>query len=210
MTTATGTEHSASGATPTSPIAIEAHVRSVAREGQAFAAAARGGQWDAPVPTCPGWSVRDLVRHLGEIQLWAAVNLSQRRGAADVWIPDEHSDLGEYWPDLAAVWPDDDDLVDWYLQTSTNLVRELESVPRDVSAPTFLPAPPPLAMWHGGKPTRRRSTDTTLRSLLAVRADSTPRSQPTGSPSCSTASTTTSAAGGLQQAQGAASDHGGV
>ncbi len=143
MTATRGTEHSASAATATIP--IEAHISTVAGEGQAFAAAASHGDWDAAVPACPGWDLRDLVRHLGEIHLWAAANVSLRPGAKlDL---DDHSDLTVCWPDLAVFWPDDSDLIDWYLTTNATLVDALTSAPPDVAAETFLPAPSPLAMW---------------------------------------------------------------
>lgn len=154
MTTTSGTD-SATTATTTTAISIDDHIRTVASEGHAFAAAARRGDWDSPVPACPGWSLRDLVRHLAEIHLWAAANVAQRPGAKlDL---DDRSDLCEPWPDLAVFWPDDDDLIDWYLQTNANLVHVLESAPPDVSAPTFLPAPSPLAMWA-----RRQAHETSV------------------------------------------------
>ncbi|MFC4906818.1 maleylpyruvate isomerase family mycothiol-dependent enzyme [Actinomadura gamaensis] len=41
------------------------------RQIAAFTAALAGADLDAPVPTCPGWSVRDLLRHLGTTHRWA-------------------------------------------------------------------------------------------------------------------------------------------
>ena len=32
---------------------------------------ARDAELDAPVPSCPGWSLRDLVVHLGGVDQWA-------------------------------------------------------------------------------------------------------------------------------------------
>ena len=37
-----------------------------------FAGLVRDGDLDAPVTHCPGWSVRDLVSHLGGVHEWAA------------------------------------------------------------------------------------------------------------------------------------------
>lgn len=138
----------------------------VATEGRRFAAAARRGPWDAGVPGCPGWDLRDLVRHLSEIHLWAAANVAQRPGATlDL---DDRSDLTESWPDLAVFWPDDDELVDHYLATNANLVRALESAPPDLSVPTFLPAPSPLAMWA-----RRQAHETSIHRFDAESATGT-------------------------------------
>jgi uncharacterized protein (TIGR03083 family) len=125
-------------------LTVDQFVSVVATEGEKFAAAARRGDLETPVPTCPGWNVRDLVRHLGEIHLWAAARVARR--TTKLWL-DDLSELTESWPELGVFWPDDDDLIDWYLETNTNLVRALQSAPSDLEAPTFLPAPSPLAMW---------------------------------------------------------------
>lgn len=127
---------------------IGRHIEAVAVEGRRLAEAVRGGELDAPVSACPGWDSRDLVRHLGEIHLWAA---------AHVAFPDdppwaETEDLllvrlGELWPELGVFWVDDSGLVDWYLRTNDNLVDVLEAAPDDLEAWTFLPAPSARAMW---------------------------------------------------------------
>lgn len=57
---------------------IDRHVAALEREAQLFAAAARLTDLDAPVSSCPGWDMRDLVRHLAEIHLWAAAQVSNR------------------------------------------------------------------------------------------------------------------------------------
>jgi len=123
---------------------IHRHIAALEQEAQLFARAARCSDPDAPIPTCPGWDMRDLVRHLAEIHLWAAAQVSNR--AAKMWV-DDLSELSAYWPDLAVFWPSDDELIDWYLETNANLVRELTSAPADLECRTFLPAPSPLAMW---------------------------------------------------------------
>ena len=33
----------------------------------------------SPVPTCPGWVLRDLLRHLGGVHRWAGAHLRDRR-----------------------------------------------------------------------------------------------------------------------------------
>jgi len=123
---------------------IDRHIAALQLEAQLFAGAARRTDLDTPVSSCPGWDMRDLVRHLAEIHLWAAAQVSNR--AAKMWV-DDLSELSAYWPDLAVFWPSDDELIDWYLETNANLVRELTSAPTDLECRTFLPAPSPLAMW---------------------------------------------------------------
>lgn len=120
------------------------HITVIGQEAKLFAEAAEQGGFDASIETCPGWNMRDLVRHLSEIHLWAAAHVAKR--ATKMWV-DDLTDLSGYWPDLAVFWPDDADLTRYYLETNANLVRELEAAPPDVEAMTFLPAPTPLAMW---------------------------------------------------------------
>lgn len=49
------------------------HLGVLGQEGERLARAAGGGDLAAPVPSCPGWSVRDLVVHVGEVhRRWAA------------------------------------------------------------------------------------------------------------------------------------------
>jgi uncharacterized protein (TIGR03083 family) len=141
---------------------VTEHIAAIEREGRAFADAARRSGLDAEVPSCPGWDVRDLVRHLAEIHLWAAAQVSNR--ATKMWV-DDLSELVTSWPDLATFWPDDDALIDWYLETNANLVRELASAPPDLECRTFLPAPSPLAMWA-----RRQAHETAVHRFDAEHA----------------------------------------
>lgn len=121
------------------------YIASIEAEGALFARAAERGRLDAPIAACPGWDLRDLVRHLGEIHLWAAANVAH---PSPTWLHvGDLADLAVYWPDLAAGWPRDAELVAWYRATHANLVEVLRSAPPDVPAVTFLPAPTPLTMW---------------------------------------------------------------
>lgn len=133
---------------------IAEHITAVAREGKLFAEAARRTGLDAEVPCCPGWDVRELVRHLSSVHLWAAAHVAKR---ATEWRGHGPAELEEYWPDLAIFWPDDDELINWYLKTNSNLVNELATAPADLDCLTFLPAPTPLAMWA-----RRQAHETAI------------------------------------------------
>jgi uncharacterized protein (TIGR03083 family) len=146
-------------------VEIAAHIAVIGREGELLAEAAGQSGLDAAIDTCPGWVMRDLVRHLSEIHLWAAAHVA--RSATKMWV-DDLTELTASWPDLAVFWPDDGDLVDYYLQTNRNLVRELESAPSDVEAMTFLPAPSPLAMWA-----RRQAHETSIHRFDAQHAAGT-------------------------------------
>ncbi len=133
---------------------ITEHITAIGREAMILAEAAEQGGLDADVPTCPGWNIRELLRHLSMIHLWAAAPVAKR---TTTLVLDDLSTLTEYWPDLAVFWPDDGDLIGWYLETNANLVQALESAPSDLDCPTFLPAPSPLAMWA-----RRQAHETAI------------------------------------------------
>ena len=127
---------------------VAQHITVVEREGNLFADAARRAGLDAEVPDCPGWEVRDLVRHLGMIHLWAAGHVAfPHEDPLYESEAEEHADFARYWPDLGIFWPADDELIDWYLRTNANLVRSLNEASPGLEAWTFLPAPSPRAMW---------------------------------------------------------------
>lgn len=69
-----------------------------------FAAAVRDADPAATVPTCPGWSVADLVLHLGRVHRWAGglvAGLAPRRLQArdlGVKFPSDASDPASYLP----------------------------------------------------------------------------------------------------------------
>ncbi|MDJ0923277.1 MAG: maleylpyruvate isomerase family mycothiol-dependent enzyme [Acidimicrobiia bacterium] len=145
---------------------IAEHIAAVANEGKTLADAAQQAGLEADIDTCPGWDMRDLVRHLSEIHLWAAARVAKR--TSKLW-PDDISEHAESWPELAVFWPDDSELVDWYLETNANLVQALESASPADDLPTFLPAPSPLAMWA-----RRQAHETAVHRFDAEKAAGIP------------------------------------
>ena len=124
---------------------VSDYIGFVASEGDLFASAAEQGELSVDIPPCPGWTCRELVRHLGLIHLWAAGHVAFPHEEPEYAV-DLH-ELASYWPDLAGAWPDDAGLVAWYRDTHANLVEVLKAADPDVAAFTFLPAPSPLAMW---------------------------------------------------------------
>lgn len=131
---------------------VSDYIRHVTSEGDRFAAAAEQGDLAVDIPACEGWDMRELVRHLGLIHLWAAALVEV--GDPKFFDVSDLPDLTEQWPELAGAYPDDADLVAWYRETLANLVRVFESAPADRECPTFLPAPSPLTMW-----TRRQASE---------------------------------------------------
>lgn len=133
---------------------VRASVALLQRSGAALAARAAATGPDAPVPTCPGWSVRDLVAHVGTVHRWAERIV--RTSASGPLEAD-------------ALPPGDDELVDWFLDGHASLVTMLGSAPADAACWTFLPAPTPLAFWS-----RRQAHETTVHAIDAGAAADQP------------------------------------
>jgi uncharacterized protein (TIGR03083 family) len=126
-----------------------AYVEILDREGALLAEAAEAAGSDAEVPTCPGWRVRDLLRHTGTVHRWATAFVAEG---------------------LAAPRPADDPpgldgapLLTWFREGHQRLVDTLADAAPDVRCWHFLPAPSPLAFWA-----RRQAHETTVHRLDAA------------------------------------------
>lgn len=95
------------------------HINAIDEQSAAFTAAVtRPGVLDRPVAACPGWAVRDLVRHLGEVQAtWTLVLGAGGR------LPTEDA--------LRAAHDPGEDLIGWWRQRSAGLVRQLRELAPD-------------------------------------------------------------------------------
>ena len=125
---------------------VAEHLRALRREGTALGDAAAATDLDAPVPTCPGWTVRDLLQHMGDVHRWAATHVAERR-------TERVRDL----PALFGPLPDDDRLLPWYREGHAYLVETLTSADPNVQCWSFLPAPSPLGFWA-----RRQAHETSI------------------------------------------------
>ena len=106
----------------------------------------------APVPTCPDWTVRDLVAHQGMVHRWAAALV---RGARDV-DPDAFEAAGRSEPDP----------LEWLSDGAVALADELTRAPADLHALVFLhDAPAPREFWA-----RRQCHETTVHAVDALAA----------------------------------------
>lgn len=118
------------------------------------AAAARGAGLESKVPTCPAWTVRDLMAHIGMVNRWAAAHLEGR--AAEVGSGAELEREGKAAPDPVA----------WWVEGAAGLEATVRAAPDDVPAMVFLKAaPPPLRFW-----TRRQCHETTIHAVDALAA----------------------------------------
>ncbi|MFF5337283.1 maleylpyruvate isomerase family mycothiol-dependent enzyme [Streptomyces sp. NPDC013181] len=136
---------------------ITEHMETLAAEGRLLADAADGAGPGAPVPTCPGWRIRDLLRHTAMVHAWAAALVREGRAS---YIPDARE------PEL-----DGPELSAHFRAGHRDLVEVLGSAPPDVECWTFLPAPSPLAFWA-----RRQAHETTIHRVDAESARGGPLS----------------------------------
>jgi uncharacterized protein (TIGR03083 family) len=112
--------------------------------------AARGGA-DRAVPTCPGWTVRDLVAHQGTVHRWAAASV---RGA--------QVDVGALEREGLEVA----DQVQWLDDGAKDLLQAIVDAPEDLDRPFFLlDAPPARLAWA-----RRQCHETTIHAVDAMSA----------------------------------------
>lgn len=112
---------------------ITEHITALETAGQALAEAAAEAGPDAEVPTCPGWRVRDLLRHTTKVHRWATA-----------FVVEGHT---AYHPDGGEPALDGDELLAYYREGHAGLVDALRAAPETLECWTFLPAPSPLAFW---------------------------------------------------------------
>jgi len=137
---------------------VEEHLAALRREGELMAEALeRAPDWDAAVPTCPGWTVRELAHHVGRVHRWAALVVRERRAAG----PDEDTEAERIWGTM----PDDEDVVAWFRAGHAAVVETLERAPADLDCWAFLPASSPRAFW-----VRRQAHETTIHRVDAQAA----------------------------------------
>jgi uncharacterized protein (TIGR03083 family) len=106
-------------------------------DGPAFRAAAAEAPLDAPVPSCPGWSVQDLVHHLGSIYRWVASHAG--RGVTD--RPDPSPRSFEGLPTGSAA-------LGWWDEQYARLVELLDSLDPELPAWNWAPQTKKAVFWH--------------------------------------------------------------
>ena len=120
-------------------VEISAHLDALDRDGALLADAAEVAGLQASVPGCPGWQVRDLLRHQAYVHAWAARHVRERSP--------ELIDDGLTESDVLGGGPADAGLVAAYREGHAALVATLRDADPDVECATFMPAPSPLAFW---------------------------------------------------------------
>jgi uncharacterized protein (TIGR03083 family) len=119
-------------------VEVSEHLARLRADGEQLAGAAGRARLEAPIPTCPAWTMRDLLRHVGDVHRWAATHVREGR-----LRPIGRDELVE----IAGPLPEDDALLEWFRTGHRGLVEALEAAGPDLRCWTFLPAPSPLAFW---------------------------------------------------------------
>jgi uncharacterized protein (TIGR03083 family) len=101
---------------------------SLDQQGRLLVDAAEAAGLEAAVPSCRGWSVADLLTHIGLVHRWAAA-------VVDAAGPEIDQDLFD-----AGVPVPDDDLADWARDGHADLVRALREAPESYVGWTLLPS----------------------------------------------------------------------
>jgi uncharacterized protein (TIGR03083 family) len=110
-----------------------------------------------PVPTCPLWSVRDLVEHLGGVHRWATAIVA----GGLLQSPPPEQFAAQFAPPT-----DPDGLLPWFREGANQLIDALRVAPDDLRAFVFLKnAPPARQFWA-----RREAHETTIHRVDALAA----------------------------------------
>ncbi|HEV7526812.1 MAG TPA: maleylpyruvate isomerase family mycothiol-dependent enzyme [Acidimicrobiia bacterium] len=102
------------------------YVAAIRADGAALATAADRAGLEARVPSCPLWSVADLVGHIGRIHRWLAQ-----------LIVDRATDRGVHWSEAEP--PPDAELVEWFAAGVPMLADALAQVGPDANLWSWTP-----------------------------------------------------------------------
>jgi uncharacterized protein (TIGR03083 family) len=134
----------------------EQYLQHLERDSDALADAAAAAGADAPIPSCPGWTVEDLLRHCAGGDRWARtiVETGSREHAATQLPADAPSGAG---------------LVGYFRESARALHDTLAATGPDASVWTFSPADRTARFWY-----RRRAQETAVHRVDAQLAAGTP------------------------------------
>lgn len=135
---------------------LNAYLAVLAAEATVLASAAEEAGLGADVATCPGWTVTDLVLHLGEVHRWATAVVAS-----------EATKLSNVPPDFLGPLPAAADSIKWFRNGATSLCETLAAADPSVAYPAFLndPITPPLLFWA-----RRQTLETSMHRVDAESA----------------------------------------
>ena len=135
---------------------LNSYLAILATEATVLAAAADEAGLAAAVPTCPGWTVADLVLHIGEVHRWATAAVAGKAVK-----------LSEVPTDFLGPPPDPADAVAWFRSGATKLCDTLAAADPSIEYAAFLnePLTPRLLFWA-----RRQTMETSMHRVDAESA----------------------------------------
>jgi uncharacterized protein (TIGR03083 family) len=135
---------------------LNGYLAVLAAESVALASAAQEAGLEAAVPTCPGWTVADLVLHVGEVHRWATAAVASKA-----------TKLGDVPLDSLGPMPEPADTIDWFCRGAVALRDTLADGDPGFEYAAFLtdPATPRLLFWA-----RRQTFETTVHRVDAESA----------------------------------------
>jgi len=124
----------------------DGYLAQLSSDGSLLADTVEQASLDEMVRSCPDWTLRDLVTHVGGVHRWAASIVGNA-------MPENDEAAG----DRVGTGPDDALLLDWFREGHHLLVSTLRAAPSDLQCFAFLPAPSPLLFWA-----RRQAHETAI------------------------------------------------
>ena len=127
------------------------YVEHVRRDGQRLATAANG-RLSKEVPTCPGWTVSDLVSHVAQVYEHKIACTALGR-SPDPWPPE---------------WPADRDPIEWFVDAHERLLAMFEASGPTTPSATWWPPDQTVGFWA-----RRMAHETAVHRIDAESASGT-------------------------------------
>ena len=135
---------------------FEQHCDAIGYAAEQLCAAATSTGLTARAPTCPGWTVGDVVAHLGMVHRWATAHVTGDRAGQEVSAAVAAEAEGRQVGDPVA----------WLREGAAALVGALREAPADLEAFVFLKnAPSPRDFWA-----RRQCHETTMHAVDVLSA----------------------------------------
>jgi uncharacterized protein (TIGR03083 family) len=135
---------------------LNAYLAVLAAEASTLAATADEAGLDAEVPTTPGWTVADLVLHVGEVHRWATAVVAGKA-----------TKLGDVPTDSRGPLPERADTITWFRDGATRLCDTLAAADPSIEYAAFLhdPMTPRVLFWA-----RRQTLETSMHRIDAESA----------------------------------------
>lgn len=131
---------------------FDAYLTAIRRESDTLASAATRGL-DQPVPSCPGWTVRDVVRHTGAIHRQKGQIVRER------WLDEQ--------PPL--VDPPQSGLLEWFRSGANSLLATLDATDPATPIYSWFPPDQTVGFWY-----RRMAHETVIHRVDAELAHGVP------------------------------------